>query len=110
MTMMPKRAQVLNVAGPDGCLEQATEFNVVARRNLLLALWAGQKLGLEGDRLDRYAREVLAVEAATPGQERVIARLRQDFAGQGLTIGEAEIRAQLRQATSTAFDHFAHTD
>lgn len=73
-------------------LDQQTEFQVHARRDRLAGLWAGEKLGLTGDALERYVTGLIAVDLRTPGDEDVIGKLVADLDGR---VSEAEVRAKL---------------
>ena len=87
-------------------LEEATEYNLVARRNLLAGLWAGRQLGLADAALEAYAGRLVGIGAARD----LAARLRRDLAAGGVAIGAAEVAEQVQAATRDAILHFAMTD
>jgi hypothetical protein len=61
------------------------EFRIVARANKLLGRWAAGKLGLVGDAVEDYAREVVHTEFTAPGHEDVIGKITTDLAVHGMT-------------------------
>lgn len=44
------------------CIDVGTTDSVIARRNVLLGLWAGQMIGLKDEALTRYARETVLAD------------------------------------------------
>ncbi|MFN3592603.1 MAG: DUF1476 domain-containing protein [Thermaurantiacus sp.] len=69
-----------------------TEFRINARRNRLLGLWAAEKLKLEGDAAEAYAREVVQADFEEVGDADVVRKVMGDFATAGVLIGEPELR------------------
>ena len=76
------------------------QFQVNARRDKLVGLWAAEKLGLVGDTADAYAKSIIIADLEEAGHEDVMRKLVADLAPIG--IGEAEIRAALDARTETA--------
>ncbi len=64
------------------------EFRIVARANKLLGRWAAGKLGLVGDAIEDYAREVVHTEFTAPGHEDVIGKVTTNLAGHGMTSAD----------------------
>jgi hypothetical protein len=92
------------------CPFEATEGYVVARRNLLIGLWAGRRLGLSGADLETYAQTVVAADREEPGHEDVLRKLRADFAQAGRPVSEADLNAQLVACHTEASRQCAATD
>ena len=80
---------------PGWCPEDDTRDNVVARRNVLAALWAGQLMGLEGPTLTAYAVEVHLADFTAPGDADVLAKLTGDLHRAGLPLRPTDVRAKL---------------
>ncbi len=76
------------------------QFNVSARRNRLLGLWAAEKLGLTGAAANDYAATIVAADLEEAGFEDVIRKLVADLAGAGVT--EEAIRAALDEKAAEA--------
>ncbi|WP_051340229.1 ATPase inhibitor subunit zeta [Azospirillum halopraeferens] len=93
-----------------GCLFDATEHNVVARRNLILGLSVGRLLGHGSDEMEGFAAEVIAADHREPGHDDVLGLLREALARRGLSVAEPELTAALVEAQRTARLHFTATD
>jgi hypothetical protein len=96
---------------PDAwCIEEDTRHAIVARRNVLAALWAGNLLGKRGGDLERYAREVHSADFEVPGDSDVVAKLRHDLIAAGLHKEAATVRARLSGFQKQAWRENAATD
>lgn len=82
--------------------------SVVARRNHLLGLWAGKRLGLADQALDRYVRTM--VGETTPGEQVLVARVSADFRAAGLAMPDREIQTKVRESYRLAHQQCAETD
>ena len=71
------------------------QFKAEARRNKLLGLWAAEKMGLTGDAAEAYAKEVIAADFEEVGDEDVYRKVSGDFDAKGISVAEADIRAQM---------------
>jgi hypothetical protein len=69
------------------------QFQIAARRDKLIGLWAAEKLGHVGGAADAYAKSVILSDLEEAGDEDVIRKLVADLAGVG--IDEPAIRAAL---------------
>src|ERR1700761_4798157 len=79
--------------------DEETRFKVMARRNKLLGLWAAEKLGKSGDAAAAYAKDVIAAEFKSHGDEDVFAKLRADLpAG----VSDTDIRGHMATLLETA--------
>ncbi|MGV8929483.1 MAG: DUF1476 domain-containing protein [Brevundimonas sp.] len=83
-------------------LDQAQEFNAIARRNKLLGLWAAEKMGLNPDRAEEYGRAIVKADFEQPGEEDVFRKIAQDLEGAGLVVSEGEIRRKMDELSSVA--------
>jgi hypothetical protein len=82
---------------------QELAFRITARRNKLFGLWAAPRLGLPaGKAAEAYAKAVMAADFTAPGDADVIAKVQADFAEKGITVTEAELRAELARAGAEA--------
>lgn len=75
--------------------DQETLFKINARRNKLLGQWAAEKLGLSDDAAAAYATEVVKSDFAEAGDDDVLRKVSGDFADKGVTISDADIRAEM---------------
>lgn len=78
------------------CPDDDTRHNVVARRNVLAALWAGQLRGLSGPALTAYAVEVHLADFTASGDGDVVDKLTADLHRAGLPARPSDVRARLR--------------
>jgi hypothetical protein len=98
-------------SGPDDwCLESDTMHNVIARRNALLGLWAGRKIGLEGPAMSHYAGLIHFSDFEVPGDADIVRRVCSDLAAHGLEFREAEVRRKLSEFHREALRQTIATD
>jgi hypothetical protein len=83
--------------------KEELSFRITARRNKLLGLWAAQRLGIpDGEAANTYAMSVVAADFQAPGDDDVVAKVQGDLAEKGITVTEAEVRAELTRAAAEA--------
>jgi len=66
------------------------EVKASVRRNMLLGLWAAEKLGLAGDQANAYAKG-LALAALDAEHNDVLSQIRKDFERAGVIQSEAQV-------------------
>jgi hypothetical protein len=76
-------------------LDQDLKFRAEARRNKMLAEWAGEKLGIKGAALDDYIRAVRKADLAKKGDNDVFRKVRKDLDDKGVKVADAEIRKKM---------------
>ncbi|HKS88378.1 MAG TPA: DUF1476 domain-containing protein [Stellaceae bacterium] len=74
--------------------DQELQFKVKARRNRLLGLWAAERMGLEANAAEAYAKEVVEAEFHG-GDRRVVDKLVADLAQKGAPCTPAQVRFEL---------------
>ncbi|WP_186386337.1 MULTISPECIES: DUF1476 domain-containing protein [unclassified Stappia] len=72
--------------------DEELRFKAVARRNKLLGLWAAEKIGLDADKAQDYAKEVVRADFEEPGDEDVFRKIRRDFDEAGVEQSDHQIR------------------
>lgn len=82
--------------------DKEMEFKVMARRNKLLGLWAADKLHLQADEREAYAREVVTADLAVPGDSDVLHKILRDFEAAGIQLTEKDIRAEMHRLLDVA--------
>ena len=82
--------------------EEELHFRAEARRNKLLGLWAGKKLGKTDAEAQAYADELVAVETAPNASDVVVARVLKDFVAAGVDQSEHQIRRTMDELLITA--------
>ncbi|ESQ76505.1 DUF1476 domain-containing protein [Asticcacaulis sp. BYS171W] len=71
------------------------EFKAVARRNRMIGIWAGEKMGLSGDNLENYAKAVIRADFEQPGEEDVIRKVLGDLVASNIPVRETEVRTKV---------------
>ncbi len=71
------------------------DFRVAARRNRLLGQWAAEKMGLAGDAVDAFAKEVVLSDLEEPGEEDVVRKVMGAFTEAGVEVAEDELRQKM---------------
>lgn len=83
-------------------IEHDTREGIIARRNVLLGLWAANRLGLTGAAAETYAWSVHFADLRVPGHDDVVAKIAGDLNAQGIVVDERTIRRQLREMEARA--------
>ncbi len=71
------------------------KFKAEARRNNLLGAWAAEKMGLSGDSVAEYQKEVRRADLEEAGDDDVFRKVRADFDAKGVSVSDEELRAQM---------------
>ena len=82
--------------------DQELDFKITARRNKLLGEWLAGELGIEGDAVEAYAKDVVIADLEEPGDEDVIRKVMADITENNLEITETAIREKLVELESVA--------
>ncbi|MHC5652921.1 DUF1476 domain-containing protein [Stappia sp.] len=82
--------------------DEELRFKAIARRNKLLGLWAAEKLGLDAEKAQEYAKEVVRSDFEEPGEEDVFRKIRKDFDDAGVEQSDHQIRRTMDELLHTA--------
>ena len=77
------------------------ELKATVRRNMLLGLWAAEKLGLAGEKAEAYAKE-LAVGTLDAERSDVFKTIREAFDAAGVAQSDGQILAVMESFTLQA--------
>jgi hypothetical protein len=66
-------------------------FRVLAQTNLMLGLWAAEKLGKTGAEAEEYAKELVAQDVAAHVRAGVLSQIHKDFSSAGVAQSEHQI-------------------
>ena len=80
------------------------EFKAGARRNKLLGQWAAGLMGLEGDAVDAYARQVIESDFEETGDDDVYRKVKADLDEKGVDQSEHQVRRQMEDLLVTAME------
>jgi hypothetical protein len=83
-------------------LDEEQKFKAEARRNRLLGMWAAEKLGLTGDAVTAYAKEVVASDFEEAGDGDVLRKVLGDLTAKGIAMTEPELRAKMDELMAAA--------
>lgn len=108
--MLASKAIAQDLARPDWCIVDDTADSAVARRNTLVGLWAGSLIGLTGEALERYAREVVAADCVEAGTDDLVAKLQRDLSARGFPLPVQVIRRKIQDCHRAALQHVCMTD
>ncbi|NIA69602.1 DUF1476 domain-containing protein [Pelagibius litoralis] len=76
--------------------DQDLQFRTEVRRNKLLGRWlATELLGLEGDAVDAYAKEVVASDLDEPGPDDVVRKVMADLEAKAVDFTEHRLRTRM---------------
>ena len=92
------------------CIDAETRNGVIARRNVLLGLWAGRLMGKTGDALTAYARELHRADFEVPGDSDIVTKLAADLAANGHPTNVVALRQQISKFQRQAWRETAATD
>ncbi len=88
-------------------LDQEHLFKAESRRNRLVGQWAAGKLGLSGAAVDDYVRAVIRSDFDEPGVDDVVRKIKADFDGAKIDVGEADIRNELDRQMAVAAEQIS---
>ncbi len=77
--------------GLDGA--EGFEYMAAQRRNRLIGLWAGEKMGLNGESIESYARALDRGSDQTT-EEDVIRKILGDLTASNIAVRESEVRVK----------------
>lgn len=72
--------------------DQDLKFKAEARRNNLLGEWVAEKLGITGDAIAEYKREVRKADLEEAGDDDVFRKVRADLDAKGVAVSDDELR------------------
>ena len=78
------------------------KFRLEMRRDKLFARWAAERLGLEGDAVDAYEKEVVRADLKEPGDQDVLAKVQLDLDAKQVGLGTEELQAELERCYQEA--------
>lgn len=82
--------------------DEQLKFRVQARRNRMLGEWAGGLLGLSGEELAGYARDVVQSDFERPGDDDVLRKVHSDLMAKGVDMSERRLRTRMDELLEEA--------
>jgi hypothetical protein len=84
--------------------DEELRFKASARRNKLLGQWAAEKMGLSGDAVAAYAKEVVMADFEEAGDDDVFRKVRKDFDAKGIEQSDHQIRRTMVELMEKAIE------
>jgi hypothetical protein len=84
--------------------EEELEFKVKARRDRLVAVWAGELMGMKDGALEDYVLSVMRADLQAPQGDEVYQKVLVDLAHKGVRVTPHEVREHVDQLTIAARD------
>ena len=75
--------------------EEELDFKAKARGDRLVAVWAGELMGLQGPALESYVLSVMHADLQDPGGEEVYHKVVADLTQAGVAIRPQEVRERI---------------
>lgn len=83
-------------------MDSELKFKAESRRNKAVAEWAGGKLGLTGEALEAYVKDVRKADLAEKGDDDVFRKVKGDLVAKGIAVDDTEIRTVMASALAKA--------
>lgn len=87
--------------------DEAVRFRVRVRRDKLLGLWAGDKLGKSGSALHDYAMSLVFSELGRDGEAALRKKIVDDFAAAGVPLSEGALTQKMNEFFAEAMRQLA---
>lgn len=84
--------------------DKELKFKATARRNKLLGIWAAELMGLSGEAVDAYARQVIESDFEETGDDDVYRKVKGDLDEKGVEKSEHQIRRQMGDLMAVALE------
>lgn len=82
--------------------DQELMFKARNRGNKLFGLWVAEKLGLDGEAAQSYAKDVVMADFDAPGDDDVFDKVRPDLAAKSITIEDDILTKHLEKCRAEA--------
>jgi hypothetical protein len=84
--------------------DEELRFKAQSRRDKLLGLWVAEKIGLEGEKAEAYAREVVLANFQEPGDADIVRKVLADLKAHDITMTEDRIYQELERLFAVALE------
>ncbi|MEL6622523.1 MAG: DUF1476 domain-containing protein [Pseudomonadota bacterium] len=80
------------------------KFKAESRRNKMVGEWAAGLMGLSGDAVADYVKEVRRADFEEAGDDDVFRKLKADLGAKSVGVSDGDIRAKMDEMLATAID------
>lgn len=85
-------------------MDQELQFKAESRRNKMLGEWAAEKMGITGDDVQAYVKEVRKADFEEAGDDDVFRKVKGDLDAKGVSVSDDELRQTMNQFLATAVE------
>ena len=78
------------------------KFRLEMRRDKLFARWAAERLGLEGDAVDAYEKEVVRADLKEPGDQDVLTKVGLDLDAKQVGLSPEALQTEFERCYQEA--------
>jgi hypothetical protein len=89
--------------------DEELKFKAAARRNMMLGLWAAEKLGKTGADAAAYAKEVVVSDIEEAGDHDVARKIKRDFDAAGVDQSDHQIRRTMDELMAQAIEQIRNS-
>jgi hypothetical protein len=82
--------------------DQELTFKARNRGNRLFGLWVAEQLGLSGEAADNYAKDVVAADFESPGDDDIFTKVEADLAARSIEISRHLLQKHLLEFREVA--------
>ena len=83
-------------------LDQEQEFKAQARRDRMLAMWAGERMGMSAEERENYVLSVMRADLKEAGDNDVFQKVLADLAEKDVECLPTELRAKMDEFLQAA--------
>lgn len=83
-------------------MDQELKFKAESRRNKMLAEWAAEKMGITGDDVAAYIKEVRKADFEEAGDDDVFRKVKTDLNAKGVSVSDDELRSVMTEFLAKA--------
>ncbi|MEM1306709.1 MAG: DUF1476 domain-containing protein [Pseudomonadota bacterium] len=80
------------------------KFKAESRRNKMLAEWAASRMGISGEAVDDYVKEVRRADFEEAGDDDVFRKVKGDLDAKSAGVSDIELRQKMDQLLAEAVD------
>ena len=94
---------IVDAFSPDPAPQgDAFELKAISRRNHMIGVWAAEKMGLNTEQRESYARAVERAHTERPSEEDVIRKVLGDLVASNIQVRESEVRVKAAEFLAQA--------
>jgi hypothetical protein len=88
-------------------MDAELKFKAESRRNKMLAEWVGAKLGIVGEELEQYVKDVRRADFEEDGDDDVFRKVKGDLEAKGVQVPDEELRQAMDTMLAKAVEELS---